>query len=121
VSNLTINPYQAKLNQEVTVSVNVANTSSTSESYNLQLKVDGVVKLSKQVTIAAGKSQTVNFTVSGDTAGRHQIEIAGLNDEFVVEPSSAINWWLIGGITGAILLIIIIVGLTVRRRQLRGY
>jgi hypothetical protein len=121
-SNLTVSPLQAQLNQEVTISVNVANTSDTSGDYNLQLKVDGIVKSSKQVTIAAGISQTVNFTVSGDTVGKHQVEIAGLKDEFVVAGQpSVINWWLIGSITGAILLIIIIIGLMVRRRQLRGY
>ena len=119
-SNLTISPYQAQLNQEVIISVNVANNSDTSGSYSLQLKVDGIVKSSKQVTIAAGTSQTVNFTVSGDAVGKHQVEVAGLKDEFVVAGQpSVINWWLIGGITGAILLIII--GFMVRRRQLRGY
>jgi hypothetical protein len=126
-SNLTVSPSQAQLNQEVTISVDVANTGDTALDYNMQLKVDGIVKSSKQVTIAAGASQTVNFTVNGDTVGKHQVEVAGLNGEFeVVELNeselagqSQINWWLIGGIAGAILLIII--GIVVWRRQLRGY
>jgi uncharacterized repeat protein (TIGR01451 family) len=121
-SNLAISPSQAELNQEVNISVNVANTGGTTESYSLELDVNGILQSAKQVTVAAGTSQTVNFTVTGDTVGKHQVEIAGLSGEFVVaEPQSAINWWLIGGITGAILLIIIIIGLMVRRRQLRGY
>jgi hypothetical protein len=127
VSNLTVNPSQAQLNQEVTVSVNVANTSNTVLDYNVQLKVDGIVKSSKLVTVAAGTSQTVNFTLSADTVGKHQVEVAGLNGEFKVaglnQPEAAgqsqINWWFIGGITGAILLIII--GIVVWRRQFKGY
>jgi hypothetical protein len=127
VSNLTVSPSQAQLNQEVTISVDVANTGDTALDYNMQLKVDGRVKSSKLVTIAAGASQTVKFTVNGDTVGKHQVELAGLNGEFEVvglnesevAGQSQINWWLIGGIVGAILLIII--GIVVRRRQLRGY
>jgi hypothetical protein len=127
VSNLTVSPSQAQLNQEVTISIDVANTGDTALDYNMQLKVDGMVKSSKLVTIAPGASQAVKFTVNGDTVGKHQVELAGLNGEFeVVGPNesevagqSQINWWLIGGIAGAILLIII--GIVVRRRQLRGY
>jgi hypothetical protein len=125
---LTVSPYQAKLNQKVEISVNVANTGYMSGSYSLQLIVDGTVKTSKQVTLAAGTSQTVSFAVTGDT-GKHQVEIAGLNGEFEVvglnesevAGQSPINWWLVGGIAGAILLIIIIVSLMVSRRRIRGY
>jgi hypothetical protein len=126
VSNLTVSPSRAQLDQEVTISVNVANNSNTALDYNLQLKVDGIVKSSKLVTVAAGTSQTVNFTINGDIIGKHQVEVAGLNGEFEVAGlneyevvgQSQINWWLIGGITGAVLLIII--GIVVWRRQLKG-
>jgi hypothetical protein len=121
-SNLTISPSQAQLNQEVAISVNVANTGGTSGSYSLELTVNGISKSTKQVTVAAGTSQTVNFTITGDAAGKNQVEVAGLAGEFEITKAakqSQINWWLIGGITGIILLIII--GLIVRRRQLRGY
>jgi hypothetical protein len=110
VSNLTVSPSQAQLNQEVTVSVNVANTGETSGNYSLQLMVDGTVRASKQVTAAAGTSQTVNFTMTGDSVGRHQVEVADLNGEFEVARQSQTNWWLIGGITIIILAILAIVG-----------
>jgi uncharacterized repeat protein (TIGR01451 family) len=122
VSNLTVSPSQAQLNQEVAISVNVANTGGISGSYSLELTVNGISKSTKQVTVAAGTSQTVNFTITGDAAGKNQVEVAGLAGEFEITKAakpSRINWWLIGGITGIILLIII--GLVVRRRQLRGY
>lgn len=122
VSNLTVSPSQAQLNQEVTISLNVANTGRKSGDYNLELKVDGTAMSTKQVTVAPGTSQTVNLTVTEDTAGKHQVEVAGLGGEFEIvktAKTSQINWWLIGSITGAILLIII--GLIAWRRQPRGY
>jgi hypothetical protein len=93
-----------------------------SGEYNLELKLDGTTESTKQVTIAAGASQTVNFTITGDAAGKHQVEVAGLNGEFEVTPAakpSQINWWLIGGITGIILVLAI--GLILWRRRLRSY
>ena len=105
VSNLAVRPSQAQLNQEVTISVNVANTGGASGDYSLELKVDGTSKATKQVTLAAGRSQTVNFTITGEAAGKHQVEVAGLKDEFMVAGStSETNWWLIVGIITAVIL-----------------
>jgi hypothetical protein len=111
VSNLTISPPQAQLNQEVNISLNVANTGGKSGDYNLVLKVDGTTKSTTRVTIIPGTSQIVNSTIIGDVAGKHRLEVAGLSGEFEViklVKTSQINWWLIGSIAGIILLIIII-------------
>jgi hypothetical protein len=110
VSNLTVSPLQIQLNQEVAVSINVANTGGKSSDYTLELKVDGAIKSSKHITLAAGKSQIVNFTTTGDAIGKHQVEIANLISEFEVikaaEPFK-INWWLIGSIIGIIIVLAI--------------
>jgi hypothetical protein len=110
VSNLTISLSQAQPNQEVNISLNVTNIGGKSGDYNLELKVDGTVKSTTQVTVAAGTSQIANFTITSDTAGKHQIEVAGLSGEFEVIESaetSQINWWFIGSITGIILVLAI--------------
>jgi hypothetical protein len=111
MGNLTISPPQAQLNQEIDISLKVSNTGGKSGDYSLELKVNGTAKSTQRVTIAAGASQTVNFVITGDTAGKHQVEIAGLSGEFevikTVEPFK-INWWPIGGIAAAILLIIVV-------------
>jgi hypothetical protein len=106
-SNLTVSPSQAQLNQEVAISVNVANTGGSSGDYTVELKVDGTVKESKRVTLAAGASQIVNFTITGEAVGRYQVEIAGLNGEFVIAGPTGLNWWLIGGIIAAIILALV--------------
>jgi hypothetical protein len=113
VSNLTISPSQVQPSQRITISLNVANTGSVSGSYSLELKVDGKTNSTKQVTIAPGTSQTVNLILTEDTAGKHQIEVAGLSGEFevieakTIEPSGT-NWWLIISVTAIILLIIVV-------------
>jgi uncharacterized protein YfaS (alpha-2-macroglobulin family) len=111
VSNLAVSPSQAQPNQEVTVSIKVTNTGEKSGDYSLQLKVDGVVTSTKQVTAAAGTSQTVNFTTAGYAAGKHQVEVAGLSGEFeilkVSQPANT-NWWFIVGVTAIILLVVVL-------------
>jgi CARDB len=109
-SNLTVKPDQVELNQEVTISLDVANTGGKSGDYSAELKVDGAVKSSTQVTIAPGDSEPVTFTITGDTAGKHQVQVAGLTGEFeVLIPAgqTTINWWLIGSIIGIIAVIVI--------------
>jgi hypothetical protein len=120
VSNLTINPTQTKPTQQVVISINVANTGSTAGNYSVELKVDGIVKSTKQITLAAGASQIVSFTITGDTVGRYQVDIAGLKGEFVVAGKSKFNWWLIEGIIAAIILALVI-WMFVRWRRFSGY
>jgi hypothetical protein len=109
VSNLTVEPAQVQIGQEVTISLNVANTGEKSGDYSLELKLDGAVESSTQITVAAGASQTVNFTATGDTAGKHQVEVAGLIGEFEVQAAEPfnINWWLIGSIIGIVFVLAI--------------
>ena len=115
-SDLAISPSQTQLNQKVTISVKVTNTSGTSIDYIIQLRVDGIVKSSKLVSLADGASQIVNFTVTSDTIGKHLVQVAGLKGEFMVVGPPKINVGLIAGIIGVILLII--TGLLIWRRQL---
>ena len=110
VSNLNVNPPQIELNNKIDVSIDVANTGSKSGDYELELAVDGAIKSSTRVTVAAGKGQTVNFTVNGDSVGKHQVEVAGLVGEFEVVNAAApitVNWWLIGSLTGIFIVLAI--------------
>jgi len=110
VSNLTVSPLQIQLNQEIAISINVANTGGKSSDYTLELKIDRAIKSSKHITLAAGASQTVNFTTIGNTIGKHEVEVAGLITKFEVVKSAGsfkINWWLIGSIIGIIIVLTI--------------
>ena len=117
VSDLVVNPSQVHPEQKVTITVDVTNTGGKSGDYTLQLKVDGVEQPSKQVTLAAGTSQTVNFTTTGYTPGKHQVKISTLTGEFEVTNSSQPiipYWWFIGG---AVVLISVIIAVFVYLRR----
>ncbi len=120
VGKLTITPSQAKTNQAVNVSVNVANTGGTSGSYTLDLKVNGVSRSTKQVTIAAGKSQTVDFTVTEAQPGTYTVDIAGQRTSFVVVGTGAPlkGGGLIAVVIAAVLVLatVVVLLLSFRRR-----
>ncbi|HEX7364712.1 MAG TPA: CARDB domain-containing protein [Dehalococcoidia bacterium] len=110
VSNLTINPSQAQLQQTITISVDISNTGETSSDYAADLKIDGAVKSSTQITVAPGDSQAVAFTITADALGKHKVEISDLVGEFEVVAAaspSSINWWLIGSILGIVAVVVI--------------
>jgi len=59
----------------------------------MELKVDGITQATRQITQAPETSQTVNFTIIGETVGKHQVQVAGLVGEFeITELPSGINW-----------------------------
>ena len=117
-SNLTINPTQAQLNQEVTISITVTNSGSTAGDYNVRLTIDDVITAAKQITLAPETSQPVSFTINADAAGKHQVEVAGLTGDFEIlgQSSTGFNWWLIGGVL--ILVLLSVLWLSLMRRRL---
>jgi len=119
-SDLTISPARVPPNQQIIISLNVTNTGGISGDYVVELKVDGIVKSSKQVTLVAGASQTVSFTITEGSIGRYRVEIAGLEGEFVVVGQTGLNWWLIGGIIAALILTLAI-WILMRWRRFSGY
>jgi hypothetical protein len=119
VSNLTIDPTKARPNQQVAISIDVINTGGSSGDHTVQLKVNGTTMDTKNVTLAAGESRTVSFVTTSETSGRYQVEIAGLNGEFVIAPGG-FNWWPIVGIIVAIILALGI-WILIRWRRFSGY
>ncbi|HUV56557.1 MAG TPA: CARDB domain-containing protein, partial [Dehalococcoidales bacterium] len=126
VSNLTVKPAEVQLNEAVTITVSVANTGGTEGSYSVVLKMDGVKEAEKSVTIAAGSSEMVTFSVTREDAGSYSVAVDGLSGSFTVAaptptppppptptptptPETAINWLLVGGIIAAV----VIVGLSI--------
>ncbi|MFC1939142.1 hypothetical protein ACFLXO_00440 [Chloroflexota bacterium] len=90
VSNLTINPRQGNLGQTVTISLEIANDGEIAGSYQLQLKIDGIVRIIKEITIAAKSRETVSFEISNLSVGSHQVEVAGLSGSFRIVSTAVI-------------------------------
>ena len=84
-SSLSISPIEVNIGDEVTISLLVANTGGKSGSYEVTLKIDGVVAATKEVTVSAGFSKEVTFTISKDIAGIYSVDVNGLTDSFTVK------------------------------------
>ena len=72
----------------------------------------------KSVTVAAGESQDVNFSVTREEAGSYTVAVNGLSGSFtVVAPAKpGINWAMIGGIIAGVIVVGLGVFLWMRRR-----
>jgi len=109
--------FVTKTGESVTITANVANDGGQEGTYTVELKLDGETVDTEVVTLGAGQSQWVSFTLSGMDYGQHEVEVAGLSDEFTT--SRTITWWLI-------LIIIVAIGLIIwgvvwgRRRTRRA-
>ena len=117
VGNLVVSPHQIQPAQAITISATVTNTGDKSGDYSIQLKVDGSVKSTKQVTIEPRSSETVTITSAGYVTGRHQVEVAGLTGYFdVVKPSQTTLpfWWFVGGV---VIVVAILTGLLILLRR----
>jgi len=108
-SSLSISPQQVQPDQEVTISISVANTGGKTGSYNAVLHINGVVEDSQSVSVAGGTSKNVIFTVSKSQAGVYDVTLAGQNGQFEVVGGGG---WFGGGLelgTGGIVAIVVIV------------
>jgi hypothetical protein len=121
-SALSISPQQVQPGEEVTISINVANTGGETGNYNAVLYINEVVEDSQSVSLAAGTSKDVIFTVSKSQAGVYDVSVAGQNGQFEVVGG---DWVGGGGLgTGGIIAVVVavialIVGLFLIRRGTR--
>jgi hypothetical protein len=107
--------------KSVTITANVANNGGQGGTYTVELKLNGEAVDTETVTLSAGQSRQVSYTVPELDYGQYEVEVAGLTDTFTT--SRTITWWLI-------LIIIVAVGLIIwgvvwgtrrrRKTQLEG-
>ncbi|MFC2060796.1 hypothetical protein ACFLTZ_06935, partial [Chloroflexota bacterium] len=134
ISSLSVTPNQVKPAEEVAISAVVTNSGGSKGTYTAILKVNGKEEARKEVTVDAGISQKVSFSVSKDIAATYEVDINGLTGSFVVKkeavvspkptptptptPTPGLNWWLIGSIAAAVVVIFgLILWLSVFRRR----
>ncbi len=89
LSSLSISPIEVNIGDEVTISLLVANTGGKSGSYEVTLKIDGVVAATQEVTVSARFSKEVTFTISKDIVGTYSVDVNGLTDSFTVKEEEA--------------------------------
>jgi pimeloyl-ACP methyl ester carboxylesterase len=79
LSDLVISPAEVISGEEVTVTTKVSNTGGVVGTYTATLKIDGVEVETKEVTIEAGDTTTLVFTLVEDTPESYHIELDGLS------------------------------------------
>lgn len=84
LGNLSVSPAQVIRDNSLAVSVDVTNAGKAEGNFEAKLKIDGTLKETKSVSVAAGGTETVSFVVSADTAGTHTVKINDLASTFDV-------------------------------------
>jgi hypothetical protein len=84
VANLTINPFEARLNQPVVISVDVDNLGNIQGSYSLSFKVNDSVVETKDLALSANQSQEVTLSVTESSAGSYNVTVGDLAEIFSV-------------------------------------
>jgi len=79
-----ISPTEVAPGEEVTITVSVANTGTKEGSYTVVLEINDIKEEEKDVTVAAGASEEVAFTVVKDKSGEYSITVDGLVGTFTV-------------------------------------
>jgi hypothetical protein len=84
ISSLAVSPVQVAPGEMVNINLSVANTGGTEGSYTVVLNINGVKEAEKSVTVAAGSSQIVTFSVTKAEAGSYSVTVDGLSGSFIV-------------------------------------
>ena len=120
VSNLYISPEQAQPNQQVEISVNIGNIGGATGTYSAALYINGQLENSETVSVGAGSTHEVVFTVTRAEAGTYEVSFAGLQGQFSVVSTSVLGTGLgTGGIVAIIVVAIVLIAAVVyllRRR-----
>jgi hypothetical protein len=121
LSDLKITPASVKVNEAATITVRVANTGETSGTYTVQLKLNGNVVESQDVTVEGLSSQLVTFSVTQATSGTYQVAIGNQSATLNVAAEKAA--FPIGIIIGIVAAVVVVIGavlvyfLVIRRRK----
>jgi hypothetical protein len=139
-SKLSVSPGEVYIGEPVTIVVLVVNTGDGAGSYEVMLKINGVLETTQDVTINAGASKEITFTTAKNVAGSYTVGVDGLEGSFTVKekpalpqpptptqpptvpatevptPAPAVNWPLIWGIIGAAVVVGIILFVLTRGR-----
>ena len=116
LSGLTLSPSRVSQGQEVDISVLATNSGESTGDYSVTLKIDGIIVQTRQVRVPGQSNQTINFQVTPDQSGQHQIDINGLPGTLEVSGSAA-RWLIPTGIALAVVIFSLTFVMILRRSK----
>jgi len=107
-SYLDVSPPQVLPNQQVEVSINIANHGGETGSHTVALCINGNFADSRTVSVSPGSTQNVVFRVTKATPGTYEVSLEGEEGQFaVISPPTS---YFPGGLsTGGIVLIAVVI------------
>jgi len=106
VSDLSIQPAEVQAEETVTITASVANVGGAEGTCTVVLNINGVKEAEQAVSLGAGESQDVTFSVSREEAATYSVAVEGLTGEFVVVPPPPANYGpLYSGIVAGVIAV----------------
>jgi len=87
LSNLVAKPYEAWVNETITVTVIATNLGGEADRLFAGLMVDGSMIETKKIELAAGATTTVEFTFNATSEGKHTVKVNALTGTFTIVPT----------------------------------
>ncbi|HTY73976.1 MAG TPA: CARDB domain-containing protein [Candidatus Nanoarchaeia archaeon] len=91
IIGLQVTPSIVLIGEEVMASVNVTNISGEKGTFVANMSLDGTQNQAQTLSLAAGETKTVNFTISGAAEGTHTVKIGNLEGSFTVSSPYTIS------------------------------
>ncbi len=82
--DLLVTPTEVDIGETINIVVLVSNTGGQPGTYEVTLRMDGLVEASKNVALNPGESKLIGFDTVKDTAGTYLVEVEGLLSSFTV-------------------------------------
>ncbi|MDD5494786.1 MAG: hypothetical protein PHG36_08990 [Dehalococcoidia bacterium] len=84
-SNFSVAPERVRQSQPVIITASVTNVGEITGNHTLILRVKGMAESQQEVTLGAGKTQNVEFSIVKDTPGFYPVSLENWTGKFVVE------------------------------------
>lgn len=85
-SNLTVDPSEAYPGEAILISLNTTNVGDIEGNQTLNLEINNVIKDTKNITLAGGASEIIEFSYIETVVGNYSVKVGDLVGAFIIKP-----------------------------------